>query len=72
MLSALIISPFIFFAKYIASFDFPEAVGPAKRIIFFDKLINFTPRYLLRLLLLIMVNNKVFSPFFENTIHNII
>ena len=39
MLSALILSPFIFFAKYIASFDFPEAVGPAKRIIFFDKLI---------------------------------
>ena len=44
MLSALIISPFIFFAKWIASFDFPEAVGPAKRIIFFDKLIYFNTK----------------------------
>ena len=41
MLSALIISPFNFFAKLIASFDFPDAVGPAKRIIFLDKLIYF-------------------------------
>ena len=39
MLSALIISPFSFFASLKANFDFPEAVGPAKRIIFFDKLI---------------------------------
>ena len=41
ILSALIISPFNFFAKLIASFDFPDAVGPAKRIIFLDKLIYF-------------------------------
>ena len=33
------ISPFILFARWMANFDFPEAVGPAKRIIFFDKLI---------------------------------
>jgi hypothetical protein len=37
MLSALIISPLIFFAICMASLDFPEAVGPAKRIIFLDK-----------------------------------
>ncbi len=37
MLSALMISPFNFLAKLTANFDFPEAVGPAKRIIFFDK-----------------------------------
>ena len=37
MLSALIISPLIFLAKNIDNLDFPEAVGPAKRIIFFDK-----------------------------------
>ena len=35
ILSALIISPFNFFAILIANFDFPEAVGPAKRINFF-------------------------------------
>ena len=29
ILSALIISPFIFFANFIAKFDFPDAVGPA-------------------------------------------
>ena len=34
ILSALIISPFSLFAKPIASFDFPDAVGPANRIIF--------------------------------------
>ena len=39
ILSAFIISPFNFFANCIANFDFPEAVGPAKRIIFFDNLI---------------------------------
>ena len=39
MLSALIISPLIFFASLIASFDFPEAVGPANKISFFDKII---------------------------------
>jgi len=39
MLSALIISPFNFLANCIANFDFPDAVGPAKRIIFLDKLI---------------------------------
>jgi hypothetical protein len=38
MLSALIISPLSFFAKLMASFDFPEAVGPANKIIFFDKI----------------------------------
>jgi len=32
------ISPFNFFAKWIASFDFPDAVGPARRIIFLDKI----------------------------------
>ena len=41
ILSALIISPSNFFAKLTANFDFPDAVGPAKRIIFFDKLIYF-------------------------------
>ena len=41
ILSALIISPFNFLAKLVASFDFPDAVGPAKRIIFFGKLIYF-------------------------------
>jgi len=44
ILSALIISPFIFFARWIANFDFPDAVGPAKRIIFFDKLIYFNTK----------------------------
>ena len=34
MLSALIISPLIFFASAIAIFDFPDAVGPEIRIIF--------------------------------------
>ena len=37
MLSALTISPFIFFAKDIANLDFPEDVGPAIKIIFLDK-----------------------------------
>ena len=37
MLSALIISPFNFFANLIARFDFPEAVGPAKSNNFLDK-----------------------------------
>ena len=32
------ISPFSFFASWIASFDFPDAVGPAKRISFFGKI----------------------------------
>ena len=32
MLSALIISPLIFFAIEMANLDFPEAVGPAIRI----------------------------------------
>jgi len=32
------ISPFNFFAKCIANFDFPDAVGPANKIIFFDKI----------------------------------
>ena len=39
MLSALMISPFNLLANCIASLDFPDAVGPAKRIIFLDKLI---------------------------------
>jgi hypothetical protein len=39
MLSAFIISPSILFAISIASFDFPEAVGPARSMIFLDKLI---------------------------------
>jgi hypothetical protein len=34
MLSALTISPFSSLAISMASFDFPEAVGPNKRIIF--------------------------------------
>ena len=38
MLSALMISPFNLLANCIASLDFPDAVGPAKRIIFLDKL----------------------------------
>ena len=38
MLSALMISPLIFFANCMANLDFPEAVGPAKRIIFLDKI----------------------------------
>ena len=38
MLSALIISPLRVFAKRSASFEFPDAVGPAKRMIFFDKI----------------------------------
>ena len=33
MLSELIISPFTFFASLIAKSDFPEAVGPAIKII---------------------------------------
>ena len=37
ILSALIISPFIFSANLIAKFDFPEAVGPAKSINFLSK-----------------------------------
>ena len=37
MLSALIISPFNFFANSMANLDFPEAVGPARSIIFLDK-----------------------------------
>ena len=32
------ISPFSFSARQIANFDFPEAVGPANRMIFFDKI----------------------------------
>ena len=39
MLSALMILPFNLLANCIASLDFPDAVGPAKRIIFLDKLI---------------------------------
>ena len=39
MLSALIISPFIFFESLRANFDFPESVGPANKISFFDKII---------------------------------
>ena len=37
ILSALIISPFNFFANSIARFDFPEAVGPAKSNNFLGK-----------------------------------
>ena len=37
ILSALIISPFIFSANLIAKFDFPDAVGPANNINFLDK-----------------------------------
>ena len=33
ILPTIIISPLIFFAKLIAIFDFPEAVGPAIRMI---------------------------------------
>jgi hypothetical protein len=36
MLSAFIISPFIFLAKEIDNLDFPDAVGPAIKIIFFE------------------------------------
>jgi len=32
------ISPFNFLAKCIANFDFPDAVGPANKIIFLDKI----------------------------------
>ena len=39
MLSALIISPFNFFAKWIANFDLPEPVGPAIKINFFNNLV---------------------------------
>ena len=39
ILSALIISPSNFCANLTASFDFPDAVGPARSIIFLDKLI---------------------------------
>ena len=38
ILSALIISPFNFFANLIARFDFPEAVGPARSNNFLDKI----------------------------------
>ena len=37
ILSALIISPFIFSANLIAKFDLPDAVGPAKSINFLSK-----------------------------------
>ena len=38
MLSALIISPFNFFANCMAYLDLPEALGPSNKIIFFDKI----------------------------------
>ena len=37
ILSALIISPLSFLANLIAKIDLPEAVGPAKSIIFLGK-----------------------------------
>ena len=40
MLSALTISPFSFTAISIANFDFPEVVGPNKRIIFLEPIIK--------------------------------
>ena len=41
MLSAFIISPLILFASLRASFDFPEAVGPANKISILGKVILF-------------------------------
>ena len=44
MLSALMISPFIFFASKVAKLDFPDAVGPAIKIIFFTILVDLDPK----------------------------
>ena len=58
------ICPLRLFAKLSANFDLPDAVGPDKRIIFLTIYFILTPRYLLRLLLSIIDNNKFLSPFF--------
>ena len=72
MLSAFIISPFIFFARWIASFDFPEAVGPAKRIIFFDKLIYLYTKVSSSIIIINNSQQQSFFTFFENAINNFI
>ena len=44
MLSAFMICPLRLFAKLSANFDLPDAVGPDKRIIFFNNLFYFNTK----------------------------